>query len=343
MASLSVMTCRLPWSAKLTPGCAPAAWYAIAPATTAAAIATPPIPNQSARVPRPLASPALASVLRVSIVCSRVGTHGGSVWESNPPPTCLEPDAGFEVREAHRDPRRFRATDHSRIESGVYHPRRPAGDERDRLAIDEVAGGNPDRGPPRHRPPLRRRRDAAASPRSIGGRERLHRASLGQTDPAPGDAAAQLHADRALDPARGLWGLPLCAIRRLADLAAREEHGPGRHGAARGDGSDRATYRPLVRALPLPRRRATAGDRGRRAARRQSRLQCEPAGPRHHLRELSRAEARALRSASPRRIHDQPRFSRPAPPRGRHAHLRLPPGGILCRLSSVRRGRARLE
>src|SRR4026208_2371866 len=33
---------------------------------------------------------------------------GGSVWESNPPPTCLEPDAGFEVREAHPDPIRLR-------------------------------------------------------------------------------------------------------------------------------------------------------------------------------------------------------------------------------------------
>ena len=33
---------------------------------------------------------------------------GGSVWESNPPPACLEPDTGFEVREAHRVPRRFR-------------------------------------------------------------------------------------------------------------------------------------------------------------------------------------------------------------------------------------------
>src|SRR5206468_2364064 len=34
---------------------------------------------------------------------------GGSVWESNPPPACLEPDTGFEVREAHRVPRRFRS------------------------------------------------------------------------------------------------------------------------------------------------------------------------------------------------------------------------------------------
>src|SRR5215471_3592542 len=108
MPSLSVITCRLPWSGKRTPGCAPAAWYAIVPATTAAVTATPPIPSQSPRLPRPLASPALASVLRVSIVCSGVGTHGGSVWESNPPPTCLEPDAGFEVREAHRDPIRLR-------------------------------------------------------------------------------------------------------------------------------------------------------------------------------------------------------------------------------------------
>src|SRR5215831_7097860 len=38
---------------------------------------------------------------------------GGSVWESNPPPTCLEPDAGFEVREAHRDPIRLRAANYS--------------------------------------------------------------------------------------------------------------------------------------------------------------------------------------------------------------------------------------
>ena len=34
---------------------------------------------------------------------------GGSAWESNPPRACLEPDTGFEVREAHRDPMRFRA------------------------------------------------------------------------------------------------------------------------------------------------------------------------------------------------------------------------------------------
>src|SRR5712692_5580028 len=36
-------------------------------------------------------------------------SFGGSVWESNPPPACLEPDTGFEVREAHRVPRRFRS------------------------------------------------------------------------------------------------------------------------------------------------------------------------------------------------------------------------------------------
>ena len=30
------------------------------------------------------------------------------MWESNPPPACLEPDTGFEVREARRVPRRFR-------------------------------------------------------------------------------------------------------------------------------------------------------------------------------------------------------------------------------------------
>src|SRR2546422_4065123 len=33
---------------------------------------------------------------------------GGSVWESNPSTVCLERTTGFEVREAHRVPRRFR-------------------------------------------------------------------------------------------------------------------------------------------------------------------------------------------------------------------------------------------
>src|SRR5262245_23560401 len=33
---------------------------------------------------------------------------GGSVWESNPSTVCLERSTGFEVREAHRVPRRFR-------------------------------------------------------------------------------------------------------------------------------------------------------------------------------------------------------------------------------------------
>src|SRR5215831_1064371 len=32
---------------------------------------------------------------------------GGSVWESNPPPTCLEPDTGFEVRGVHRRRKRL--------------------------------------------------------------------------------------------------------------------------------------------------------------------------------------------------------------------------------------------
>src|SRR5215472_7167126 len=45
-------------------------------------------------------------LLCVAISAPRPG--GGSVWESNPPPTCLEPDTGFEVREAHRDPIRLR-------------------------------------------------------------------------------------------------------------------------------------------------------------------------------------------------------------------------------------------
>src|SRR5437870_11175770 len=35
-------------------------------------------------------------------------SFGGSVWESNPSTVCLERSTGFEVREAHRVPRRFR-------------------------------------------------------------------------------------------------------------------------------------------------------------------------------------------------------------------------------------------
>src|SRR5215470_9085649 len=41
-------------------------------------------------------------------------SFGGSVWESNPSTVCLERSTGFEVREAHRVPRRF--------QSGNYHP-----------------------------------------------------------------------------------------------------------------------------------------------------------------------------------------------------------------------------
>src|SRR5262250_2536339 len=53
-------------------------------------------------------SAALSSVL--SPCPSNPNDDGGSVWESNPPPACLEPDTGFEVREAHRVPRRFRCS-----------------------------------------------------------------------------------------------------------------------------------------------------------------------------------------------------------------------------------------
>src|SRR5206468_502748 len=39
---------------------------------------------------------------------ANVTPFGGSVWESNPSTVCLERSTGFEVREAHRVPRRFR-------------------------------------------------------------------------------------------------------------------------------------------------------------------------------------------------------------------------------------------
>ena len=42
------------------------------------------------------------------VVLSTSPLNGGSVWESNPSTVCLERSTGFEVREAHRDPRRFR-------------------------------------------------------------------------------------------------------------------------------------------------------------------------------------------------------------------------------------------
>ena len=63
----------------------------------------------AARPRRLSASSSLCSV-RHTRRPSRPG--GGSVWESNPPPTCLEPDAGFEVREAHRDPKRLRGANY---------------------------------------------------------------------------------------------------------------------------------------------------------------------------------------------------------------------------------------
>src|SRR4026207_484255 len=50
----------------------------------------------------------LPPAIRLGPPNAPVRDGGGSVWESNPPPTCLEPDAGFEVREAHRDPIRLR-------------------------------------------------------------------------------------------------------------------------------------------------------------------------------------------------------------------------------------------
>src|SRR5438445_6551113 len=40
-------------------------------------------------------------------------SFGGSVWESNPSTVCLERSTGFEVREAHRVPRRFQACNYA--------------------------------------------------------------------------------------------------------------------------------------------------------------------------------------------------------------------------------------
>ena len=79
--------------------------------------------QREARAPAPgrPAGPRLASAVpcapwpsspRPSATCAAAlptPVHGGSAWESNPPRACLEPDTGFEVREAHRDPMRFRS------------------------------------------------------------------------------------------------------------------------------------------------------------------------------------------------------------------------------------------
>src|SRR6267142_4738139 len=85
------------------------------PATAAATMPAAPAHSHTRRPPPRCAVPALVSVSRIPMIQCRSAGCGGSVWESNPPPTCLEPDAGFEVREAHRDPRRFRASDYPRL------------------------------------------------------------------------------------------------------------------------------------------------------------------------------------------------------------------------------------
>src|SRR5881628_1221891 len=76
----------------------------------AARRAIPPPRSQGAlRRRRPTVSCALGcrGSLVMAVTCDR--KSGGSVWESNPPPTCLEPDAGFEVRGVHRRRKRFRS------------------------------------------------------------------------------------------------------------------------------------------------------------------------------------------------------------------------------------------
>src|SRR4051812_31085504 len=102
--------CSLPWSANCSPGLLADAWYAnhaMMPATTMTATIDTPvfIRRRAAR---------LAPLCCCDLVCGFAmlldPVIGGSVWESNPPPTCLEPDTGFEVREAHRVPRRFRCS-----------------------------------------------------------------------------------------------------------------------------------------------------------------------------------------------------------------------------------------
>src|ERR687891_1984906 len=104
--SEAVWMCRLPRSGNLSPGRSASARYANQPTaaatTTTAAIDTPCFSGRSAlrRALAPLPLPWSLGIVPLP--------GGGSVWESNPPPTCLEPDTGFEVREAHRVPRRFR-------------------------------------------------------------------------------------------------------------------------------------------------------------------------------------------------------------------------------------------
>src|SRR5439155_12239108 len=57
------------------------------------------------------------------------------------------------------------------------------------------------------------------------------------------------------------------------------------------------------------------------------------------LRRLPRARPSTLRSATPRRLAGERGASRDAPARRRHPHARVPVGGVLPRLSPVRRRR----
>ena len=63
----------------------------------------------SGALPRDSTRPSRLAHLLVTRCPRAPPADGGSAWESNPPRACLEPDAGFEVREAHRDPMRFPA------------------------------------------------------------------------------------------------------------------------------------------------------------------------------------------------------------------------------------------
>src|SRR5207249_6693100 len=72
---------------------------------------TPRPPAGARRPRRPRGSALAVSSVRAPSPVARPSpcrSCGGSVWESNPSTVCLELSTGFEVREAHRVPRRFR-------------------------------------------------------------------------------------------------------------------------------------------------------------------------------------------------------------------------------------------
>jgi aminoacyl-tRNA editing protein len=149
--------------------------------------------------------------------------HGGSAWESNPPRACLEPDTGFEVREAHRDPMRFRSGESSEssvtLWTGAGTGRRQRGP---RPAVGPVYSAcmeaNPLRAPCRHGAahPGAGHRCAVPDPRACPVRTSAEAAAVGGTPLEAGAKALVVRTDGR--PVR----LVLPADRRIDNPRLRE-------------------------------------------------------------------------------------------------------------------------